>query len=70
MTIGDYTFVGTGSIILLNSSLPSFSVLGAGSVLNKKYSEEYFLYAGNPARAVKKLEHDAAYFNRRTGYVV
>lgn len=68
--IGDYTFTGTGSIILPNSFLPNFSVLGAGSVLNKKYKEEYWLYAGNPARPVKQLEADAAYFNRETGYVI
>ncbi len=70
VVIGDYTFIGTGSIILANSSLPNFSVLGAGSVLNKKYSEEYFLYAGNPARPIKKIPSDSAYFNRKTGYVI
>ena len=69
VVIGDYTFVGTASVILPNSCLPSFSVLGAGSVLNRKYSEEYWLYAGNPARPVKKLERDAAYFVRAVGYV-
>ncbi|MBH2018610.1 MAG: acyltransferase [Burkholderiales bacterium] len=67
--IGDYTFTGTGSIILPNSFLPNFSVLGAGAVLNKKYNEEYFLYAGNPARPVKKLGCDAVYFNRKSGFV-
>lgn len=67
--IGDYTFVGTASIILPNTRLPNFSVLGAGSVLNKKYSDEYYLYAGNPAQAVKMLDHDAAYFKRQTGFV-
>lgn len=70
VVIGDYSFVGTSSIILPNCCLPNFSVLGAGSVLNKKYSEEYCLYAGNPARSVKKLEHDLAYFIRTTGYVI
>lgn len=70
VVIGEYTFIGTGSIILSNSSLPSFSVLGAGSVLNKKYDEENFLYAGNPARPIKKLNYDSAYFNRKIGYVI
>lgn len=68
--IGDYSFIGTGSIILPNSHLPSFSVLGAGSVLNKKYDEEFQLYAGNPARPVKNISRDADYFNRKTGYVI
>lgn len=68
--IGDYVFIGTGSIILANSKLPSFSVLGAGSVLTKKYCDEYQLYAGIPARPVKNIAHDAAYFNRKNGYVI
>lgn len=70
VSIGDFTFVGTGSIILPNSALPSYSVLGAGAVLNKKYTEEYQLYAGNPARPVKELDRDVSYFNRKSGYVV
>lgn len=70
VSIGDYTFVGTASVILSNSALPNYSVLGAGSVLNKKYTEEYQLYAGNPARRVKQLDQNAAYFNRTIGYVI
>ena len=46
VNIGDYTFVGTASVFLPNSSLPDFSVLGAGSVLSKQYTEAYRLYAG------------------------
>jgi acetyltransferase-like isoleucine patch superfamily enzyme len=70
VVIGEYTFVGTASIILPNACLPNFSVLGAGSVLNKNYTDEYHLYAGNPARPLKRLDHDAAYFNRKTGFVI
>ncbi|MBC7405701.1 MAG: acyltransferase [Cytophaga sp.] len=68
--IGDYTFVGTGSILLPGSSLPSFSVLGAGSILNKKYLDQYCLYAGNPARFIKTLDPASAYFNREKGFVI
>lgn len=70
VVIGDYAFVGTGTIILPNACLPSFSVLGAGSVLNKAYCDEYFLYAGNPARPVKSLDKNSAYFVRTSGYVI
>jgi len=69
VVIGDYCFVGTGSVLLAGSALPSYSVLGAGSLLNKEYSETYFLYAGNPARAVKPLPPDTGYFQRETGAV-
>ena len=68
ITIGEYCFVGTGSILLGGSVLPDYSVLGAGSVLNKAYTESHCLYAGNPARPVKSIK-DAEYFQRTTGHV-
>jgi acetyltransferase-like isoleucine patch superfamily enzyme len=67
--IGDYCFVGTRSILLKGSALPSFSVLGAGSTLNKHYAESYRLYAGNPAREMKKLRPESRYFARLEGNV-
>jgi acetyltransferase-like isoleucine patch superfamily enzyme len=68
--IGDYCFVGTRSIILPGSSLPSYCVLAAGAVLCSKYTQEYMVYAGVPARPVKGLRRDAKYFTRLTGEVV
>ena len=70
VSIGDFTFVGTASVILPNSALPNYSVLGAGAVLNKKYTEEYQLYAGNPARPIKQLDKNSEYFKRKTGYII
>jgi acetyltransferase-like isoleucine patch superfamily enzyme len=67
--IGEYCFVGTGCVLLAGSALPDYSVLGACSLLNKEFSEPYFLYAGNPARAIKQLPEDLAYFKRLTGFV-
>jgi hypothetical protein len=45
-------------------------VLGALSLLNKVHSEPWSLYAGQPARRLKAIQADAAYFSRRQGYVV
>jgi len=70
VSIGDYCFVGTGSMLLPGASLPSYCVLGANSVLNKTLSAEYVLYAGNPAREIKKLDQGAKYFSRVRGFVV
>ncbi len=69
VTIGEYCFVGTGSVLLGGSELPDYSVLGALSVLNKAYSETHWLYAGNPARPVKSLAQELLYFNRTTGFI-
>ena len=69
VTIGDYCLVGTKVLILKGAMLPSRSVLGAGSVLEKKYNDEGCLYAGTPARKIKTIPLDAAYFMRTKGYV-
>lgn len=69
VTIGDYCFVGTGCVLLAGAMLPDYSVLGGSSILNKQYTDPYFLYAGNPARPVKPLPREMAYFTRSTGFV-
>lgn len=69
IVIGNYCFISTGVIVLGGSSLPSYSVLGAGAVLNKSFSEECKLYAGVPAKPVKKINQEAKYFNRLSGFV-
>jgi len=67
--IGDYCFVGTGCIFLMNSSIPSFSILGAGSTITKPFEKEYSLYAGNPAKFIKDLDKGYEYFKRKSGNV-
>lgn len=67
--IGDYCFVGTGTIILGGSVLPAYSVLGAGALLNKKFNDEWTLYAGVPAKPVKNIPHTAKYFSRKHGFI-
>jgi len=67
--IGDYTFVGTNTVILGGSALPAHSVLGAKSLLNKAFSEEWMLYAGVPAKPVQPISKNAKYFTRSHGFV-
>jgi acetyltransferase-like isoleucine patch superfamily enzyme len=69
ITVGDYCFIGTDCVLLGGTSLPDHSVLGAKSLLNKQYSEPYWLYAGNPARPVKRLADNLGYFRRQVGFV-
>lgn len=49
-------WVGANSTILAGSIIPEKSILAAGSVSNKKYSEKMSLYAGVPAKLIKKLD--------------
>ena len=67
--IGDYCFVGTNCVLLGGASLPSRSVLGAKSLLNKKFESEWKLYGGVPAKPVQDVPQDAKYFHRPTGFV-
>ena len=69
ISIGAYCFVGTNCVLLGGSSLPDYSVLGAKSLLNKEYTEKYFLYGGVPAKPIKALPETTAYFQRKSGFV-
>lgn len=69
ITIGNYCFTGTDCVLLGGSVLPDHCVLGAKSLLNKKYSATHWLYAGTPARPVKQLADNLAYFVRTAGTV-
>lgn len=68
--IGDYCFVGTNVVVLGGSCLPSHSVLGAKSLLQKSFETEWCLYAGIPAAMKSEIPSDAAYFSRTSGFVV
>jgi len=70
VSIGDYCFVGTNVVLLAGSKLPSKCVLGASACLVEPFSEENMLYAGVPAKPVKKLDDGYAYFNRSEGFVL
>lgn len=67
--IGNYCFIGTNVVILGGAVLPSYSVLGAKSLLNKKFEEEFTVYGGVPAIAVQSISKEAAYFTRESGFV-
>lgn len=67
--IGEYSFTGTNSVVLGGCSLPHHSILGAQSLLNKKWDEPYRLYAGVPAKPVKELSPEMEYFRRTEGFV-
>lgn len=67
--IGDYCFVGTRCIVMGGARVPSYSVLGAGALLNKAFEKQYRLYAGLPAVEVKEFPESLPYFNRTQGSV-
>jgi hypothetical protein len=67
--VGEYAFVGTDCVLLGGSALPARSILAAKSLLNKKFTEEFTLYGGVPAKPIKQVPTTWAYFHRETGFI-
>lgn len=55
--IKEGAFIGMNSIILKGVTIGKHSIVGAGSVVTKDVPDNE-IWAGNPARFVKSLEHD------------
>lgn len=51
-TIGDHVVIGVGSTLLGNITIPNYSAIGAGAVVNKSFDEENIAIAGVPAKKV------------------
>lgn len=54
--IGDNCFIGNRVILLYGVSIPSNTIVAAGSVVTKSISEAGCIIAGNPARVVGHVE--------------
>lgn len=67
--IGSNCFIGTGVIILKGAKIPDYSVVAAGAVVTRPLSDQYSVYAGNPAKKVKEIGVETKYFNRSLGSV-
>jgi acetyltransferase-like isoleucine patch superfamily enzyme len=67
--IGDYTFVGTNSVILGGAMLPDYCLLAAKSLLSKPFTDEWKIYGGVPAKPISDIPKTAKYFSRQDGYV-
>ena len=55
VSIADNVWIGAGAIILPGVSIATGAVIGAGSVVNKDVQTNC-LYAGNPAKKIRRLE--------------
>lgn len=56
INIGSEVWVGSNSSILGGATIPNNTIIGAGSVVNKKIKESKCLLAGSPAKFVKSLD--------------
>ncbi len=56
--LGKSCWIGMNSIILPGVVLGDHTIVGAGSVVTKSFTEGYCVIAGNPARLIKKLDEN------------
>jgi acetyltransferase-like isoleucine patch superfamily enzyme len=68
--IGNYCWIGMNAVILPNVELGDFTVVGAGSVVTKSFSEGYCIIAGNPAKKIRDLDRSKCVrFESKNQYV-
>ena len=65
--IGDFAYIGSEIRIAPGGAIPARSIVGIGSVITSKLTEEEFLIAGVPAKPIKPLsEEDQFLIKRKT----
>lgn len=52
LTIGDYSWIGIGAILLKNAVLPEHTIVSAMSLVTSKFTHPYTVIAGNPAKVI------------------
>lgn len=58
VTIGKYCWIGMGAIILPGVELGDFTIVAAGAIVTKSFSQGYCIIGGNPAKLIKNLEKE------------
>lgn len=54
ISIGDHVWIGMGSTLLKNTTVPDGCIIGARTLVNKKFTEPNVLIAGNPGMVKKR----------------
>lgn len=58
VVIGDYCWIGAGSIILKGVVLGCHTVVAAGSVVTKSFPDGYCIIGGNPAQLIRRIGNE------------
>ena len=66
--IGNNVFIGTNSIILLNTSIGNNCIIGAGSVVRGQFPDDSVI-VGNPAKIVMKTSMQKFLYHQSPGLV-
>lgn len=58
ISIGRFCWMGMGAVILPGVQLADFTIVGAGAIVTRSFSEGYCVIAGNPARVIRYLNRE------------
>lgn len=64
VSIGSYSWIGMGAVILPGVRLGDFTIVGANAVVTKSFEEGYCVIAGNPARLIRRLAPESCIRHR------
>jgi len=64
--IGKFCWIGMNAVILPGVELGDFTVVGAGSVVSKSFTEGYCVLGGSPAKIINYMDKDACIQFSRT----
>jgi acetyltransferase-like isoleucine patch superfamily enzyme len=65
ITIGSYTYIGSEIRVAPGSSIPSRCIVGIGAVIAGRFTDEYQLIGGVPAKVIKELSEDDRFLVER-----
>ena len=69
MAIGSCAVIMSRCVLLPGTKVPNFTMVAAGAVVRDAPMAEYGLYGGVPAKRIKELPPELAFFTRRRGPV-
>ena len=56
INIGNYVFIGMGTIIIPSVTIADYCIIAAGSVITKSFYEQGKVIGGNPAKVIGSVE--------------
>lgn len=66
LRIGEHCWIGQAAIFTKNASIPDGTIVGAGAVVTKSFSEKHTAIAGNPASVIRR----GVIWKRESGWVL
>ncbi len=58
VVIGRFCWMGMGAVVLPGVVLADFTIVGAGAIVTRSFTDGYCVIAGNPAKIIKYLNKD------------